>query len=416
MVWGLGSGLHLPELAAKGQPLCVVALDAPSVEQAQQVIDNIWQTFQLQQARPELIAGNRREIVRALHKTANRFEAGEVQLHIHLAALHDLPPELSDIRDMLDRLTRERRKSKRVQSRLRSNLNRNLAAIAHATPLHSLQGLLGDAPVLVIGGGPSLDLLRFHWQHVARTHWLVAVDTAVPVLRASGIEPDFICTVDPNPESRAHFTKSPAPTTPAKLVFQPYALPEAVEHFEERVLSLAEQDKFCEQAATIVGETPLPTAGTVLLLALQCAQLLSRGDLVLVGADFAYVDNKTHASGTAHQRAVDKSIITLETWNGSSVPSSISLRSFRGAIVQALMHPIQARDGSARAWAIDGGGASIAGATPVAADTWVASCIAGLAIDRARIRASVRAPLAPDLAQQRRAELAQIIAELETEK
>jgi len=77
------------------------------------------------------------------------------------------------------------------------NLTRNLERTAEAIPLRLLEGLAADMPVLLCAAGPSLDQALPWLPQLAERCVVVAVDTSVAALMATGVQPDIAVVVDP---------------------------------------------------------------------------------------------------------------------------------------------------------------------------------------------------------------------------
>ncbi len=77
------------------------------------------------------------------------------------------------------------------------NILKNLAPYLSQRISPSLKGSLKDFPIVIIGAGPSLDIslpLIKEWKF---PHYIIAADSAIKALDKTGIEPDFIVSIDP---------------------------------------------------------------------------------------------------------------------------------------------------------------------------------------------------------------------------
>jgi len=84
------------------------------------------------------------------------------------------------------------------------NLLNNFVHLARAKPVSLFFNRFDDVPAIVCGAGPSLaksipELVRYRDRAL-----LIAVDTALRPLAESGVDPDFVVSVDPQPLNRKY--------------------------------------------------------------------------------------------------------------------------------------------------------------------------------------------------------------------
>lgn len=382
LVWGLGSGRRVRELLRQGLHVEVLALDVDPErpELAAAIVDACPRLRDaLAQGRLRVVLGSPSELGARLHA----IERDHVQVHVDLAALSAVPPSARTLARTVERIHLEQLDLHRFAARMRSNLRDNVDAMARAGAIDGWRGAATGQPVFVLAAGPSARAAMPLLQTAATRGPVVAVDTALPLCREFDVPVDVLVSVDPHPQSEVHLGRGCDRV--GALAFQPFCAPALVRAFETRMLGLPRGDALCDRAALALDLPSFPVAGTVLLYALQVAQLLGAAPVILIGADFAHVGGRTHAEGTATSRAIESAGCFVHDTRGAPVPTSSSLQRFHAAIEQHVANA------AAPAWYLDGGGAAIAGAHAIALPELTRWCEA-----RPLRRASLPTPCPPD--------------------
>jgi hypothetical protein len=150
---------------------------------------------------------------------------------------------------------------------------------------------------LVIGSGPSLEQ---HYDYLivqqGRPKWqrplIIAVDTSVNALMSRDIVPDIIVSIEYNIVLK-HFP-DPLPKR-AALVYFPRLSAEVLQAWPGPRFSAYSQSHFYDALNTSYPKLRLFTNGSVLHPAVALAVYLQATDITLLGCDFSYPFNKTHA-------------------------------------------------------------------------------------------------------------------------
>jgi hypothetical protein len=191
------------------------------------------------------------------------------------------------------------------------NALRNLALIPRCPPI--ARASLGDAPVLVLGAGPSLDALldglSRHFgedlqKRETRPFRIICVDTCLPALRERNISPDLAVILESQHWNLRDFIGSLGWDVPSAMDLS--ALPAA-----GRVLSgglflfmtpwttLRIFSRLKEAGLLPAAILPL---GSVGLSAVELARRLGRGKIIVGGVDFSFTLDAYHARSTpGHQ-------------------------------------------------------------------------------------------------------------------
>jgi hypothetical protein len=153
---------------------------------------------------------------------------------------------------------------------------------------------------VVTGAGPSLERSLEEIRHIRERVRVLASDTSLPTLVASGIRPDYVCVL----ESQLHNLWDFVPTFDPSLYLlcDLTSAPVVLRRFPNRAFYTSRFHPLrlfgrLEQHGLL--PTPLPPLGSVGVSAVQLAMHLTSGPVVLAGMDFAYRPGQTHARGTA---------------------------------------------------------------------------------------------------------------------
>ena len=152
-------------------------------------------------------------------------------------------------------------------------------------------------PCVVVGAGPTLSL-NLDWlvtQYKNRTCTIFAVDAAVPTLIKADVKPDLIVSIDKSADkiftSLAREDLSEIP-----ILYFPLVEPSFLESWPgQRSMSFSIGSTFDWLAKEHVNTTRLYSGGSVIHPTIDAAVKLSVEKIILLGADFSFIDNQTHA-------------------------------------------------------------------------------------------------------------------------
>lgn len=173
-------------------------------------------------------------------------------------------------------------------------LNSNRSLVANDADVAELFGTLADREVWVIATGPTLD---DHYDHfrLARSSdnrpFLVAVDTALVPLINQGIRPDIVVTIDPFTSPR---TLPAAESDDLRLVYFPIIPHEVLAAWRGKRYAAYAATPLYEHLNKEIPRGALYVGGSVLHAAVDLAVKGGATKVLLFGADFALVDERTH--------------------------------------------------------------------------------------------------------------------------
>jgi hypothetical protein len=178
------------------------------------------------------------------------------------------------------------------------NMILNLPSLTKLHPVSRLFGIAKKCNILVVCAGPSLteslpDILKYR-----NSFLLIAVDTALAILEAAGIEPDLIYSVDPQALNSFYLEGY---NGRGKLVIDPTST------YLSLRLNIGPRQGFFssspfpfikildEISENEIGE--IPYGGSVSTNAIALARLMEAENIYITGQDLAFSHNLAHAKG-----------------------------------------------------------------------------------------------------------------------
>jgi hypothetical protein len=187
------------------------------------------------------------------------------------------------------------------------NALRNLRLLPLASPLKDLD--YGDAPVLVLGAGPSLDRALSGLGEVLscprRLCKIICVDTALLSLSDRNVPPDLVVALESQHWNLADFVGAGF-DPPPRLAMDLSALPGTWDALGSETYLFATPWTSLRffgrlKAAGLLPET-VPPLGSVGLTAAALALRLSKGPVITAGIDFSYTLEAFHARSAPGSR------------------------------------------------------------------------------------------------------------------
>jgi len=228
-----------------------------------------------------------------------------VQVFEHGASVRVFGEYYSTARGIIKRLIdREARNSSTVKAFgwlfLRNALN-NFSNFSRVTPIAALKNAFTGSKALIVSSAPSIEDYIDHIDRLKDFFYIVAVDSALPVLSAKGIIPDVVISIDPQPRLSEHFLGENLNDT--LCVFSIVSNPDLVKRYGG-YLSLNSHpvsqiiDDF---NPGLVGSIDSGT-GSVAGDALNFCLYAGFESIGMAGFDFSFSGNNIYARGTAYQR------------------------------------------------------------------------------------------------------------------
>ncbi|MDR2343486.1 MAG: DUF115 domain-containing protein [Spirochaetaceae bacterium] len=187
----------------------------------------------------------------------------------------------------------------RLGRRYMRNAVRNLCLLAERPGVESLD--FGDAPVLVLGAGPSLDgfLDRVERCPLPPSCRILCVDTAFRPLRERGIKPGLVVALESQHWNLRDFCGAGGWRIPVAMDMSALPATSGVLGGKSRMFwtRWTELNIFERLSALKLLPAELPPLGSVGLSAVSLALRLGTGPVFTAGIDFAFTLDKCHCRG-----------------------------------------------------------------------------------------------------------------------
>jgi len=178
---------------------------------------------------------------------------------------------------------------------------RNLALSGAIPGIDSLAGVADGLPAIVCGAGPSIDDLEPVIHDLSRSHLLIAVDTAVPLLQRWGVAPHFAVVSDPQYWNTRHLDTVDLKGT--VLVAEPATHPRSLRLWNGPILvsaSLFPVGAFFDRR--LQRHLRLGAGGSVATSGWDLARVLGSRDIALAGVDLGFPGYQTHCADSFFER------------------------------------------------------------------------------------------------------------------
>lgn len=206
----------------------------------------------------------------------------------------------NSIEKLIHRLAGNKATKKAFGALYLRNIVKNAALLDHFRPVQDLYGHLNDFPALIVASGPCLEKDIQRIRRFQDRFFIISADSSLPVLHKSGILPDFVISIDPQPYVYEHFLGL-APGS-ATALFSLSSHPAAVKKFGGYIF--LNSHPLCQFAERVYGDSigsvdsaTGSVAGDAMDFCLKCGF----APIGLVGLDFSFSDYKTYSRGTAYQ-------------------------------------------------------------------------------------------------------------------
>ncbi len=188
----------------------------------------------------------------------------------------------------------------RLSRRFFKNAVINLGCFDIHFPFAHLIGTCNGHTVLVAAAGPSLSDNLTKIKDYSLCTFIIAVDSALPVLSAGGIIPDFYVSIDPQPYVFEHLNTDKGTAIPLiTLTSHPCAFAPTPGFLSLNTHPVAQ---FLQEAATLDIGSFHSATGSVAGDALMAALKMGFSRIGLLGFDSAFPRYETYSRSSAYQR------------------------------------------------------------------------------------------------------------------
>ena len=212
------------------------------------------------------------------------------------------------------------------RQRMRENFICNL--IHEDKSVEVLQKELEGKRVYLIAGGPSLDKTLESLKKKQKDEKIVCVGTSVKKLKKAGIIPDYMIVTDP----MSWMGEQVAESKDIPLWYLSTSFYEVRNVVNQGYLILQKGYEPAEQYGKQKGYHLYNTGGSVTTTALDILLSMECKEIVCMGMDMAFTDNKSHAAGTALAREIEsehKQLIPVKGILGNTLYAPKNLNIYR---------------------------------------------------------------------------------------
>jgi len=314
-VSGLGLGYHLVELKRRFErPVLIVAEDDLGLIKAALCVHDFSES--IEEGRLIILSGADN---RALHKRLGACNA-DLMLGIQFVVLPHTRRCRVEFHDEMRRRLTDFVSFARMQmvTLLKTaqvtfkNIAFNLPSYLAYSGVETLAGRAADYPAIIVAAGPSLARNLDQLHRLRERAVIIAVQTVLHLLRALGVVPHFVTSLDFH-EISAEFFRGIDDVGDCTLVAEPKATWHVLDMFDgqKRVLHHRFYDALLREHSPHRGT--LRPGSTVAHLALYLAQHLGCDPIIFVGQDLAFSEGMFYMPGSPIEQIWEPELNRFET-------------------------------------------------------------------------------------------------------
>lgn len=322
---GLGYSIFtLKEYASKFSRIIIIDI-LPDIET--EIEKNPFTSFLSKEENISFFTGmNTGEIENALARIINLDELKGIQIIEHLQSARIFPAYYYEVNSLIKKIIDKKASDKATRNVfgnlfLRNALN-NLAAFNNYCPVKSLAGKFKGRKAVIVSSAPSAGDNIADLKYYGNDIYIIAVDSALPLLRCHSINPDFVISIDPQPRIGEHFLGHDFPG--AYHIFSIVSPPELVEKYGGFIsLNSHPVAQIIDDMYPGINGSVDSATGSVAGDAFMFAFTAGFEYIAMTGFDFSFSENIIYARGTAYQTRYteyfNNRFRTPETFNGAYI-------------------------------------------------------------------------------------------------
>ena len=191
--------------------------------------------------------------------------------------------------------------------------------------------------IAVIAGGPSVDNNIDYLRRNRGDISIICVGTIYKRLLSEEIIPDIVTIIDPFPTTVPQVIDTGITDTSLFVGMDTYWRVADTYPGDKYLLAMDDDIGNQKEYATKINEYVFRNCTTVTTMAYYIAEYLGAEEIFLVGADFAYPNGITHASGTNERASLNtESLISVMGVNGKPVYSNQKMIDYRLELEEAI--------------------------------------------------------------------------------
>lgn len=306
IVLGCGLGYHLSGLRGKmtGYKKIIVIDIIPGLEK--ELSGNQFSGFLAGSDNVAFITGEEQAGVESTLSSMIDLESCKgVQVAEHTASFRLFPGYYeavkSSVKRILDKKSGDKATVKAFGSIFLRNALNNLKNFSNLSPVSALNGRFRGSNALIVSSAPSVEGYIDDIRNFRDKFYIIAVDSALPMLREHGIKPDFAVSIDPQHRIAEHFLGHERGDT--IHIFSIVSTPAVVERYGG-YLSLNSHpvsqiiEEFNPGAVGSIDSGTGSVAGDALCFAL----LAGFDNIGMTGFDFSFSGHTIYARETSYQK------------------------------------------------------------------------------------------------------------------
>lgn len=208
-----------------------------------------------------------------------------------------------------------------------SNALHNLELIYRGSSVYEYKDILpADMPVIVVAAGPSLeknvDLLKEYRDRA----FILCVDRAAPVLAERGIRPHAFVTVDAKKDPKLFGSEIAGEMPWFAYTTSNYDALKQLKH--SKIIFASTIFGYGEKLFQAVGSDlfEMASGGSVATNAVNIAIYMGSRNIIVIGQDLAYTDNKVYAG--VETQANQQELIQVKSFDGGTVMTRADYKAF----------------------------------------------------------------------------------------
>ncbi|KIL09027.1 hypothetical protein SR42_08645 [Clostridium botulinum] len=217
---------------------------------------------------------------------------------------------------------------------------RNIKQIIKSSVINELKDKFKNMPAIVVSAGPSLEKNIHLLKGVQDKFIIITGGRTLKTLLDEGVRPDFVCSIDPGDGSYKVIEKVLDSDVP--LIFSEVSNYKMVEEYKGNKIFFEDMD-FHDITYDLVGKKAdgLWQGGSVAHICISLAAYLSCNNIIFVGQDLAYTNNKYHSDSASvnNNNSIEKDdeYIYVDDIYGEKVPTTIQLDFYRKNIEKMIL-------------------------------------------------------------------------------
>ena len=211
----------------------------------------------------------------------------------------------------------------------------NMEYMVEGTDIYRLKKQFGndvfDIPAIIVAAGPSLDKNIEELKYAKGKAFILGVDSSIRMMLKHNILPDAFVTLDPNKE-RVLFEDDMINDIP--FFYNECSTHDVLENNRAKLI-LYNNSRYIYDSLNSLGKNndAIDVGGSVACSAFSIARYLGFKNIIVIGQDLAFTDNKKHASTVYEETPVSDAegsqYTTIEGANGEELLTYINFKSYR---------------------------------------------------------------------------------------